>query len=67
MRPPGEAGLEHGERHAGRLARAGRRLQHGAARLAQGVDQGGQDGVDRQVRHVRAYAGSGAERQVYRL
>ena len=46
--PLGQPGVEHGQRHAGCLARTGRRLQHGAALCAQGVDQVGQGRVDGQ-------------------
>jgi len=42
----GQASVQQRQGHARGLARAGRGLQHGAARAAQGGDQIGQDGVD---------------------
>ena len=47
---PGDAGLEQVERHAGGLAGAGRRLQHGAAGLGQRPAERRQQRLDRQRR-----------------
>ena len=52
----GQAGVQHGERHACGLARAGRRLQHGAARLAERVDQTGKSVVYGKPVHAPAIA-----------
>ena len=53
--------VEQGERHARRLAGAGRRLEHGGGAAAQGVAQRGQGVVDRErtVEAHRAQASAG--------